>query len=60
MRRAIAPDDVAAMVVDALRTKRFLVYTHPEDEALMRERAGDVDAAIARQLETLPDPTPPE
>jgi NADP-dependent 3-hydroxy acid dehydrogenase YdfG len=60
MMRAISPDDVAEMVVDALRTKRFLLYTHPEDEVLMRERAIDVDAAITRQLESLPDPTPPE
>jgi NAD(P)-dependent dehydrogenase (short-subunit alcohol dehydrogenase family) len=59
MLRAISPDDVAGMVVDALRTKRFLLYTHPEDEALMRERSLDVDAAIARQIESLPDPTPP-
>ena len=59
MRRAISPDDVATMVVDALRTKQFLLYTHPEDEELMRERAVDVDAALRKQIESLPDPTPP-
>jgi NAD(P)-dependent dehydrogenase (short-subunit alcohol dehydrogenase family) len=60
MQRAISPDDVAVMVVDALRTKQFLLYTHPEDEELMRLRAGDVDAAIRKQIESLPDPTPPK
>jgi NAD(P)-dependent dehydrogenase (short-subunit alcohol dehydrogenase family) len=59
MQRAISPDDVATMVVDALRTKQFLLYTHPEDEELMRERAVDVDAALRKQIESLPDPTPP-
>jgi NAD(P)-dependent dehydrogenase (short-subunit alcohol dehydrogenase family) len=59
MRRAISPDEVGEMVVEALRTKRFVVYTHPEDEALITERARDVDASIAWQLQAMPDPTPP-
>lgn len=60
MLRAISPDEVATMVLDAIERRQFLLYTHPEDADLIRERAADVDAAIARQLATMPDPTPPE
>lgn len=59
MLRPITPEDVAPMVVDAVRENRFVIYTHPEDEVLVRERAADVDAAIAAQIARLPDPTPP-
>jgi NAD(P)-dependent dehydrogenase (short-subunit alcohol dehydrogenase family) len=59
MLRPITPEDVAPMVVDAVREHRFLVYTHPEDEVLVRERSADVDAALAAQIARLPDPTPP-
>lgn len=58
MVRAITPDEVGEQIVAAIRDKRFLVYTHPEDEALIIERSRDVDAAIAAQIEKLPDPTP--
>ncbi len=60
MQRAITPEDVAPMVVDAVKARRFIVYTHPEDADLIRERAADVDASIAWQVERYPDPTPPE
>ena len=59
MLRAIEPAAVGEMVVDAVRNKQFLLYTHPEDEVLMRERALDLPAAVAQQLATQPDPTPP-
>jgi NAD(P)-dependent dehydrogenase (short-subunit alcohol dehydrogenase family) len=59
MLRAIEAGEVAEMVVDAVRRKQFLLYTHPEDEALMRERALDIEASIQQQLATQPDPTPP-
>jgi NAD(P)-dependent dehydrogenase (short-subunit alcohol dehydrogenase family) len=59
MLRAIEPAEVAELVVDAVRRKQFLLYTHPEDEVLMRERALDLEASIRQQLETQPDPTPP-
>jgi NAD(P)-dependent dehydrogenase (short-subunit alcohol dehydrogenase family) len=59
MMRAIEPAEVAEQVVDALRTKQFLLYTHPEDADLMRERALDLAGAIDRQLAEQPDPTPP-
>jgi NAD(P)-dependent dehydrogenase (short-subunit alcohol dehydrogenase family) len=32
------PDDVAAMVVDAIRTTRFYVLTHPEWQGMVRDR----------------------
>ena len=59
MLRAIEPDEVAETVTEAIAADRFLVYTHPEDEVLVRERALDVDAALARQVALQPDPTPP-
>jgi len=59
MMRPITPDDVAPMVVDAIRDNRFLIYTHPEDEVLMRERSADIEGALAAQIARLPDPTPP-
>jgi len=59
MLRPITPDDVAAQVVDAVRTNRFVIYTHPEDEVLIRDRSADVDGALAAQIARLPDPTPP-
>ena len=46
-------------MANAIRANRFLIYTHPEDEVLVRERAADVDAALAAQIARLPDPTPP-
>jgi NAD(P)-dependent dehydrogenase (short-subunit alcohol dehydrogenase family) len=60
MLRAIEPAEVGEMVLDAVRTKQFLLYTHPEDEALMRARALDLPAAVAAQLADQPDPTPPK
>lgn len=59
MMRAIEPAEVGELVVGAVREKQFLLYTHPEDEALMRERAMDLPAAVEQQLATQPDPTPP-
>lgn len=35
---AIEPDDVAALVCDAVLTKRFYVFTHDEDLSSFRER----------------------
>ena len=59
MMRPITPEDVAPMVVDAIRTNRFLIYTHPEDEVLMRERSADIESALTAQIARQPDPTPP-
>ncbi len=60
MLRPITPDDVAPMVVDAIHANRFLIYTHPEDEVLIRERSADIESALAAQIARLPDPTPPK
>ena len=45
------PDEVAAMIVDAIKTDTFLVPTRPSYAALLRERA---DALVARQLPPMP------
>jgi NAD(P)-dependent dehydrogenase (short-subunit alcohol dehydrogenase family) len=55
--RPIATDHVARCVADGIEAERFLVLTHPEDEARIRERRLDIDAAIARQIAE--SPTPP-
>jgi len=45
----LEPDEVAEMVVDAIRSDRFLIL--PEDYAeLVRERGADIDAFLARRL----------
>ncbi|GGV35996.1 hypothetical protein GCM10010182_70120 [Actinomadura cremea] len=48
----IAPEDVAARVVDAVREERFLVLTHPEYEPGLAEQAA---ALTAGRLPGLPD-----
>jgi NAD(P)-dependent dehydrogenase (short-subunit alcohol dehydrogenase family) len=47
-----APDEVAAMVVDAIRTEQFLVPTRPSYAPAIRERC---DALVERQLPPMPD-----
>ncbi|MEV5831252.1 SDR family NAD(P)-dependent oxidoreductase [Spirillospora sp. NPDC052242] len=48
----IAPEDVAARVVGAVRERRFLVLTHPEYEPGLAEQAA---ALTAGRLPPLPD-----
>ena len=60
MLRPLTSEQVADLVVEAVEADRFLLYTHPEDAELIRTRAADVDASIAWQLSTMPDPTPPD
>jgi NAD(P)-dependent dehydrogenase (short-subunit alcohol dehydrogenase family) len=38
---AIAPEDVAAAVIDGMREERFLILPHPDVAEHMRRRAGD-------------------
>jgi len=56
MRRGIAPEEVGTIVCDGVESGRFLLLTHPEDEALLRDRRADIDAAIAKQVSESPDP----
>lgn len=42
----LGPDDVADVVVDALREERFLVLPHPEVLEFFRRKAGDYDRWI--------------
>jgi NAD(P)-dependent dehydrogenase (short-subunit alcohol dehydrogenase family) len=58
------PDDMASIdaevvgpiVADAVEQERFLVYTHPEDEARLIERRGDIEGALKRQVARAPRP----
>jgi NAD(P)-dependent dehydrogenase (short-subunit alcohol dehydrogenase family) len=54
-----SPEDIANVVIDGIRTRKFLLYTHAGDAELIARRAQDVDAAIAAQIAAMPDPTPP-
>lgn len=56
MQRPIEPEEVGTIVADALVEERFMVLTHPEDEAVIRARREDYDLAIKQQAETSPDP----
>jgi len=47
----LEPSDVAAQVVDAVLTDRFLVITHDEVRAALVERAEDPDGFLRRQVE---------
>jgi hypothetical protein len=53
------PDEVAQVVVDGIRARKFLLYSHDGDAELIARRAADVDAAIAAQIAAMPNPTPP-
>jgi NAD(P)-dependent dehydrogenase (short-subunit alcohol dehydrogenase family) len=48
----IEPDDVAGQVLEAVLANRFLVPTHQEVFAIMRERAKDPEAFVRGLIET--------
>ena len=50
--KGVAPDEVAALVVDAIRTEQFLVPTKPSYAHQLRER---YEALLEKQLPTMPD-----
>jgi NAD(P)-dependent dehydrogenase (short-subunit alcohol dehydrogenase family) len=54
--RPIPPDEVATCLADAIVAERFLVLTHPEDEARIRERRLDIEAALGEQIAESPKP----
>ena len=54
--RWIDATEVGPIVADAVAEDRFLIYTHPEDRDRMIERHGDIEAALARQIATAPQP----
>ncbi|HPG28218.1 MAG TPA: SDR family oxidoreductase [Myxococcota bacterium] len=56
MQRAITGDEAGRIIVEGIAAGRFLILTHPEDEAVLRERRKDLDAAIAEQVAKAPDP----
>jgi NAD(P)-dependent dehydrogenase (short-subunit alcohol dehydrogenase family) len=56
MQRPIDPDEAGRIIVDGIEAERFLILTHPEDAAVIRDRREDYDRAIAEQAERSPDP----
>jgi len=56
MQRPIEPEEVGRIIADGLEGERFLILTHPEDAEVIRARREDYDRAIARQVESSPDP----
>ena len=56
MQRAIEPEAAGVAICDGVEAERFLILTHPEDEAVVAERRADLDAAIAKQVAGSPDP----
>jgi NAD(P)-dependent dehydrogenase (short-subunit alcohol dehydrogenase family) len=55
----MAPIDaelVGPIVADAVAAERFLIYTHPEDEARLIDRRTNLEAALIRQVERGPRP----
>lgn len=56
MMNPMTPEQVGAQIIDAVRNDKFLLYTHAEDESLLKQRGLDVDAAIAKQIADLPSP----
>lgn len=56
MQRGISPEEVGTITCDGIEARRFLILTHPEDEAVIRERRADLDAALEEQARQSPDP----
>jgi NAD(P)-dependent dehydrogenase (short-subunit alcohol dehydrogenase family) len=55
--RMIEPEGIGPIVADAVAEDRFLIYTHPEDEARHIERHSDIESALAHQVATAPRPS---
>jgi NAD(P)-dependent dehydrogenase (short-subunit alcohol dehydrogenase family) len=51
--KAIQPEDVGLMVVNAIRTDTFLLLTHPEVKEVLISRAEDPEAFLANQLQNI-------
>jgi hypothetical protein len=50
------PEDVGVMVVDAVESGAFVVFTHPEDAERFRTWRVDIDASLAAAIESSPPP----
>lgn len=44
--RTIQPEDVAEIVVEGLRSERFLILTHPEIYQYMQKKTDNIDRWI--------------
>ena len=51
--KAVQPEDVGLMVVNAIRTDTFLLLTHPEVKEVLISKAEDPEAFLANQLQNL-------
>jgi NAD(P)-dependent dehydrogenase (short-subunit alcohol dehydrogenase family) len=49
-------DDVGVLVADAIAEERFIIYTDPGEETKLAARYADINAALAKQVETMPVP----
>jgi hypothetical protein len=56
--RVLEPDDVAAVVLDALADERFLILPHPEVHEFVQRKAADPDRWLAgmRRFQARLDP----
>ena len=52
------PEDVGAMVCDAITDGRFAIFTHAVDEARFREWRTDIDRSLAEVIASSPVPPP--
>ena len=50
----LAPDDVAALVVDAVRTRRFYILTHPDWAPMVTDRTARIVAGDDPAMGMLP------
>jgi len=50
--QAADPDDVAQLVLDAVLSKRFMIFTHPAHAATLVRKAQDIDAYLNRRADT--------
>ena len=51
-KEGMSPDEVAAIVIEAVRSGQFYIGTKPSFDAQVRQRT---DAVLARQLPPIPD-----
>ena len=56
MARPVEPEQVGVLVADAVLSRRFAVFTHPEDEERFRTWRHDIDASLAAAVEGSPPP----
>ena len=57
LEEPVEPAFVGTLVADAIRDEQYLILTHPEPmRERMARRGNDLDAWVASQIESLPQP----